>query len=360
MASERRLATLVHVSDLHIGDLSSNDDAELDSPLKNWFQFLRTFEGFFGHGGDALVQLQRIWMKLRKREDAYLIVTGDLTAAATDSQYTLARNFLCSTIRLSSGEEVGLQLADTFDRSIPGNHDHWSGKNPTILRPFVMLGHTSSELARTFPKLPVPLQRIDLGRGRTLVLAGIDSDADVKSRHDKFFARGLFCSQLDALGDQLKDLKTNPATEVRVLLVHHSRSYPNYTLGMSPESRKRLSDFVNEHQISVLLSGHVHIPYRDLREGCGGGIKWDVLEQRCGTSTIRDTLPESWPSWQLSPNTLLVHRLFDLDDGGRIRIEWRTSLLQRTDEGFVDPRRIPAVKSFFDAIWDRPVTVWPR
>jgi len=355
---ENRLYTFVHVSDLHIGDLNANDDAQLDSPVQSWFQFLRTFEGYFGHGREGLLQLVRLFNRLRSSEGALLAVTGDLTAAATNNQYTLARNFLCSEIKLNSGEGVGLRLQEAFDRSIPGNHDHWSGNNPSLVRPLVMLAGTSPQLKQTFPDLPIAIRRLDLGHGRTLVIAGIDTDADVNHWYERLWARGSFCSQLDGLGKTLS--QTDPLNEIRVLLLHHSPSYPKFPLGIGKQSQLKLKTFLNEHQIAVLLSGHVHVPGRHVQSVSQGNFAWNILEARCGTTTQRDTLPNDWPAWKLPPNTLLVHRLYDVDDSSGKRIEWRVSLLQRTVRGFIDSRKIPITQSYFDAIWDRPVTVWPR
>ena len=349
---ETRLATFVHASDVHFGDLDRDTgSATLDAKAEDWWRSHRVFDGFLGHSYDALVHLADFFARLRDEENARLIVTGDLTTCGAPSQFDLARDYFEGHLEIDPGNPVGLQEKTARSLTIPGNHDHWPGKR-------VIWGQPSAGLQQHFPTLPIAVERISLGRHRELVFAGIDSDADVRPTFPgpcRLFARGKFVSQLRTLE---ATLGPPVASEVRVLLLHHSRSQRSYATGMVRGSRRALDTLVARRDVCVLLSGHVHVPRGErftVSDRDGGAH--EVMEARAGTTLQRDELPLDWVAAgsskdderdRLPPNTLLVHRLVEVD----ARIEWRTHCYRRSrTRGFVDEGPLDALA---------PLVVWPR
>lgn len=348
------LATFVHVSDLHLGDMDpQSSNARCNATPPPWWPQLRLFDGYLGHSGNALRHLHDYFHDLRRQENAQLIVTGDLTCVGSPTQFALATDYLSSTTTLPSGAPIGLRDTHVMaERSIPGNHDHWPGVTATTKAPFVWWGGPTSGLSKTFPSLPI--HRLPLGGGRTLVMAGLDSDAEVQPNFPslaRFAARGHFRSELVRLGARLGPPK---ASEIRVLLMHHSPMHLKLCLGVDSATLQALHDLIERHEISVILTGHVHVPAGDVRQYTNNsGVRWDVLEARCGTTTQRDELPLGWNGKALPPNTLVVHRVRERSDKS---IEWTARVVTRTVRGFGKEKPL--------RIKGRPqgsaVRVWPR
>lgn len=248
----------------------------------------------------------------------------------------------------AQGARLGLGAKDNMARAIPGNHDHWPGTGGIFGPP--------PHLPGTFPDLPRPVVRIPLSGARHLVIFGIDSDADVRTRgFNRWWARGRFESQLIALEQQVGPPKTN---EIRVLLVHHSKGHRSLlgSLMVEKGSRRALEDWVKRAGVSLLLSGHVHLPgdYQD--QVSDRGVAWGVLEARCGTTTQLDRLPLNWvragtrSDTRLPTNTLLVHRLFDTGSS----IAWECELFERVHHGF------KSIGPLSNTPGAKPLMVWPR
>lgn len=320
----RRLATFVHVSDTHIGDLDPRTgDAALGPDVLFRWKKDRHFYGFLGHTHVALAQLADFYRRLRDAEDARLIHTGDLTRWGGAAQFALAKKFFEKRLPTPAGD-VGLDDPRALELAIPGNHDHWPGTG-------WVFGRASSALRRMFRPLPLPPKRIALPGGRCLVFAGIDTDADVWPwSPSRALARGAFLSQLRSLARLLKPREPH---EIRVLLLHHSPAHRKAGLGMQRRSRRALDAFVARHGFRVMLTGHIHVPGGRIRRMPHG----DLLEARAGATLLRDFLPREWleegggPTRPLPQNALLVHRLIEAEDGS---VEWRTALHLRTPGGF--------------------------
>lgn len=143
-----RLATFVHISDLHFGEIDpTTDDAALDAYTEPWLRQLPWFDGYLGHGGDALRHLDSFFAAARRSENAHLIVTGDLTTVGAGHEFSLARQFLTRVSRFASGALLGLGVTDAFDRTVPGNHDHWPGRRATHPLDLVMFGSPTRYLS---------------------------------------------------------------------------------------------------------------------------------------------------------------------------------------------------------------------
>jgi hypothetical protein len=310
-----RLATLLHISDLHFGDI---DPATGDATQPRHLGKFKFIDGLLGHNLDSLKRVSRFWANLRRTEQAALVVTGDLTTVGKFSQFETAASYLGGLLDLTGTIQnllpLGLMVPDWQNRGIPGNHDHWPGRFEI---PGLMFGPPAQELSDNFLNEYPKISEIPLFSGHTLKFLMIDSDADVLvDGSDRFLARGDFTTQLEKLErhSQLGD----PQSEIRVLCVHHSPAHQEFALGIDSRSRGALNDFIVKQNIAVLLTGHKHTPplVRSFR-ATHLGIARQYLEARCGSTSQRSTLSYTTstktgnrpqrPS-QL-PNALLVHRL---------------------------------------------------
>jgi hypothetical protein len=246
-----RLATFVHVSDLHFGHI---DPASFDARAPGLWAKHSSFDGLLGHSYNSLRRLEKFFAQMQGTgtEEARLIVTGDLTTVGHPDQFDMATSFLGGILRYPKGSPIGLRASDWRDRSVPGNHDHWPG-HATIW------GKPTSGLSSAFPTIPyVNDPPLPLPSGHQLRFMGIDTDADVSSiGTDRFLARGSFTSQLNILASKLGIPTSN---EIRVLCLHHSQALRSTALEINAPSRDSLHDFIVDQDIAVLLCGHVHTP----------------------------------------------------------------------------------------------------
>lgn len=321
-----RLATFVQISDLHFGfpDQGPALDAEID-----WdWRVLEVYDGFLGHHEIALAHLEEFYSALVDREQAMLIVTGDLTTVGHESQFEMADEYLRDELQ-PIRRSLGLHSSDWKSRSIPGNHDHWPG-----IRRF-MLGSSTPHLERCFPWQPDGAETsgvLDLENGWSVRWVRIDTDADVPPvSRDRFFARGDFASTLDRAEEQL-DATGKNLQEIRVLLLHHSPRVVGYRSAITDHSKARLESFMHRNRIHVCLCGHTHLPGFRIRTL---GKNSSVLEACCGSTTQLDDFEEAWggkqrPTWR--PNSLIVHRI--IEENGAL--SWKAVVCDRTESGFVE------------------------
>jgi hypothetical protein len=185
------------------------------------------------------------------------------------------------------------------------------------------------------------------GRNLRVRLARVDSDADLATHRlawRRIMARGKFASQL---ASPAIDMGARPPDEIRVLLIHHSPTYPSasQSLRMHSSCRTELERYLVEQGISVVMTGHIHIPRIKpvLARHPTSGDQRKVLEVRSGTATQRDAIPAHWRAsipqanrWRLPRNVVLVHRLLEaVDEGGLPAVDWETTLYWRDRAGFV-------------------------
>lgn len=345
------LATFVHVSDLHFGHL---DPVSLNAKAPGLWAKHSGFDGLLGHSYDSLRKLEKFFRKMRRTEKARLIVTGDLTTVGHPDQFAMATAFLGGVLRFSRGRAIGLRATDWTKRGVPGNHDHWPGHAG-------IWGGPTAGLAATFPTMPyVNDPPLSLPSGHKLRFMGIDTDADVYTKGtDRFLARGSFTSQLSSLAAML-NIPT--ANEIRVLCLHHSQEKRGVELEMNALSRDALNDFIVDHDIAVLLCGHIHTPAlvkSFTATHLSLGTSADFLEARCGTTTQTSTLPYTWRTIlgrrprrvNRRPNSLLVHRL--VLEGTDVC--WHTEYYEEKPGDFIVPAPVPPGILINDR-----VKVWPR
>lgn len=270
----------LQVSDLHFGFLDRQGLPVAPTPF-------RLFPGWLGHDPLAVRAIARLVRQLRRDDTPlYIVTTGDLTARGHPDQFEMAAGFLGATTQ-DGPSRVGLRQSDWQKRGVSGNHDHWQGDRAdgiiwgTIWAFPHMWGPPTDAFHRLFDHLPFAdsLVRTD---GLPLIrFIGIDTDGDIASwTFDRLRARGAFESDLKALDGVLPPKEPS---EVRVLLAHHCREYRGFFVEIVPESRAALDDFIVQHEIDVLLSGHTHDARVAPVQIPDGGRT--VLYARCGTSS---------------------------------------------------------------------------
>lgn len=329
------LATFVHISDLHIGEIDpTNGNATTPKGAGQIVKNLSAFDGLLGHQAQSLQELAAFCSGLKRQRIPFdVVVTGDYTRCGAGRELSLASRFLRSQIGLPPlMRRVGLQLG-TLPVGIPGNHDHWGGAS------FPLSGATSLvSTIRVTPPTPYVHPPKRLNSHRTLVMAGIDSDADVKPIGLKRLqAIGSFQSQLGPLGAMLG---ANPGNEVRVLLVHHSWNHAGRLLRMDKGSKDALARFVTHYGIRIVLTGHTHAATM-VPIGSGTGSH-DAHEFCCGSTTQLDYIPFHWKTFMggmpkerpWNHNTLIVHRVFDAPAG----IRWQSQIYRRSNHSGFQPQ----------------------
>jgi len=360
-----RLATFVQISDLHLGDL---DPRTLDATYNDNWQYFRLLDGFLGHSHESLRKLADEFDELRQREEAQIIVTGDITASGKTEQFRMGGAFLGGIYQPPPGAVrrtiLGLRVGNWKDYSIPGNHDHWPGIDSSW-RPKIR-GDSNSELALTLHQLPRVEDYSLPNQGHLIKFLSINTDSDVHpNRDDRLLARGNFRSQLVELEDLLSDPLEK---EIRVLCLHHSMSYRADTrlgqfsraLEVDDVTRRELEQFIVKHDISVLLCGHVHDPPKVEKFVAHTAKRSaEYLEAQCGTTSQRSELPIHWKDWKRRqakiqrqyPNCFLVHRLEEERDG----LYWKAGVFWEMTAKFDQHKAHEAEVLKTDSF-----RVWPR
>ncbi len=330
------IATFVHISDLHIGDIeftTGERDRTLDAEAKHWWRYCPGADGFLGHSEKAMRALADFMGRVHAEKPG-LLVTGDLTAYGSDHQFLIARTYLTGHLP----GWLGLNRPDALDFAIPGNHDHWPGRFgwPGVAW---MWGAESKAFGIMFPTPTASFTITPLKNGPRLLIAQIDSDADVGTTGFKrTLAQGSFVSELDALDYELPEPQDG---EVRVLLVHHSlhhRDGDMRLLEIVPRDRQVLEDFLVHHEFDVILTGHCHTPCLVTHVLTSQvGDERDVHEFRCGTTLQDDEFHQAQQSdtehgKEKRPvrNSLLVHRI---EQAGR-GYQWEAETWVRVGNSF--------------------------
>ena len=314
MEQGNQLLTILHISDLHIGHIDPvTGNAELSQSFARLAAQLPWFDGVLGHFGRSLKDLDKFyWDLVRKNgKNPVLIVSGDLTRVGDEQEFKNANDFLISQLDLNPprGNFVGLRYSEWRNYAIPGNHDHWPGQA-------VIFGGPHAALKQYFPPQSLPYVRnLQLANGRVLQLVGINTDADVHPRGLKrLMAVGSFQNQLAAAAPKLGPREDE---QIRALLMHHSWDKRHGPLSIDRGSRSALMQFLVDHGIQLILSGHMHwVLLKEFVPPVAQANR--LLECRCGTTTQNDQVPYEWrtlfggfPRRRWDENTLLVHRLYD-------------------------------------------------
>lgn len=325
--------TLMHISDLHIGELDpSTGDADMGPVMRFMSTNTPLFDGLLGHHATGLQHLESFWSRLlADNPGAEVVVSGDVTRWGGWGELNNAHAFLGGMLNAPFGK-TGLQFSSWRKRAIPGNHDHWPGVPHVV-------GPPDPSVKKAFLDNYPRIETLRPGSRKPIHLIAINSDSDVHpSSVYRTGAIGHFQTQLGKAHTQL--LKVGDG--IRVLLLHHSWNKKNGILSISRSSRGALYQFMEEEGISILMSGHVHTPsIEKIAIGSPGYSRPQryVWECRCGTTTQVDkmwytarTLLGNFPQKDKWPaNSLLVHRITEDSRGG---IKWHVQTFVRDRTGF--------------------------
>lgn len=339
-----KLATILHISDLHFGDIDTTTGNAVEPKLIGIHKLI---DGLLGHDIHSLRRVSQFWLRLREKEKVptYLVVTGDLTTVGKFDQYAAAETYLSGQLDLTKYVPhlgpIGLSVADWRERGIPGNHDHYPG---SFQPPNFMFGRAEKDMRKKFLNDYPRVSSVTLSSGHVLKFLLINTDADVwRVGKNRLWARGAFTSQLDKLDKRPELAKRlgpdDSDNEIRILCLHHSPAHTEWELGIDDQSREALDDFIVKHDVAVLLSGHKHtppliqtFPVKHLK------ITREYLEARCGSTTQQSTLGFSTRTFigrrperpDQMPNSLLVHRLYLEGD----KVYWTSNYYFEIPTGF--------------------------
>jgi len=156
-----RLLTILHISDLHFGEpAGASGDAALTARVKDWWGVHQIFEGYLGHSGVALRELDVAFTRLVQQESATLVVTGDVSSIGAPGEFKAATDFITGNLSISPGSTFGLNDTRAFDRTISGNHDHWPGTGGL----WPMYGRETATFLSTFRRPLWPLACTPISR----------------------------------------------------------------------------------------------------------------------------------------------------------------------------------------------------
>jgi calcineurin-like phosphoesterase family protein len=331
VADETPNLTLVQISDLHIGELDpATGNAQISSLVRKIMANSSWFDGVLGHHSRGLEHLAKFWRTLKAQEPhVRLIVSGDVTSCGGLTEFKNASEFVSAKLAMPVGA-LGLDFPRWRKAAIPGNHDHWPGSATIFGNPLLAV---KSTFLSGYPFI----ETIPRGTDAPLRIVCINTDSDVSSHgYHRFFAIGDFQSQLVA-ASRLLAKEREPG--IGVLLMHHSW-HKRGLLGISRASRAALAQFLEQENIRVVLTGHVHTPLvQSFDIPLPGNTRYRVHECRCGTTTQMDKMAydatslfgnfpmrPKWPA-----NTLLVHRISAGMTGLPV---WRVETYVRTRQGF--------------------------
>jgi hypothetical protein len=372
MPDAKPLLVVLHISDVHFSDRLAGDDADqMSSKVPPFLATFQHLDGLLGHHYKALSALHEFCCDLLDDEfsERLLILSGDVTASGAPAQFDLSDGFI-GAASSHSAYKIGLGWSTWPNWSIPGNHDQWPGNAWPVGKPSPGL---RKYFAGSFPAIgqPIPLQN-----GSSVRFIFVDTDADVGPWSiNRVLARGDFVSQLAALDQMLPPIQHN---EFRVMVIHHSiaasatqsgnnivdfpRPDPGHrrTLEITPRTLLVLEHALVDHDIKVVLCGHLHVARLTRMMASNGNERSLILEARCGSTTQVDKYPYKVlqamnRSRKLAPNTLIVHEVVE-NEGLTV---WRSQIYWRArDNRFVNHHR--HVSSLLPESLTSEITLLPR
>ena len=112
------LATFVHISDIHIGEIdAANGDARTSPAAAKVYSNFPWLDGLLGHSGRALHELDHFVASVRASEpDARLVVTGDLSRFGASGELRDAHDYLHGQIDLAPSGTKSSRYCDAARR----------------------------------------------------------------------------------------------------------------------------------------------------------------------------------------------------------------------------------------------------
>lgn len=252
------MTRIAHVSDLHVLDLAGVSPLRFANKRVTGWANLR-FKRKHVHKPEALA---RVLNAVHDAQPDHLVITGDLTNLALESEFAAVRRILAEVVRMDPAQ-ISI---------IPGNHDAYtagsarSGRFSTYFREF-----TRSDRPELAAKLDVgefPFVRFV---GADVALIGLSSAVPQLP----MFAGGrLGEAQLAALSRVLDDAEVR--RRLPVLMVHHplhsqTKLVRKLTQNLhdAPDLLKRLAPLPR----AVVLHGHLHTRLERNVRTAGGEVR---------------------------------------------------------------------------------------
>ena len=257
----RKLATLIHISDSHF---SARFIADANW-LRRWFAEIPGVQATFGHSYPVARSLairvnQFIVARRAQQIPVCVVFTGDLSRRGDRAELATGATFFRSAHFTGATDPVGLNLKPTRSRkhrnragtlfSVPGNHDIWQRRHPDRLDDF------RQHFPDTFPavaEIKTP--------GRPIVLWGLDSTQNTQLRHRLALGR-LSERQLESLRLGLKaTVAAFDSQPIQIVCLHHPLTDPpetQFSHTMRLDNREAVARALREAGVDLVLAGHVH------------------------------------------------------------------------------------------------------
>ncbi|HEV7239290.1 MAG TPA: metallophosphoesterase [Thermoanaerobaculia bacterium] len=269
-------AVILHLSDLHFSGFLQNVDN-----IGEWSQVAKT------HDFLVLQEMEGVVRPiLNKYRDRVVVgITGDLTTAAEPPAYEILTTYLLGKVWVSDKKRVGLGLEGDFGLRervlvVPGNHDAWlrlSGvlRHLTRWKNYTDRRKLFSEYFGLTPRV-VPL----LVNGISFMFYLLDSNEMLSTVRNSFNLENALGhgrvgkSQIGKILGEINEPSEkppqhfNPATAIRIVLMHHHAAIPTEHPVDLEQRLLRLTDgadvqglFENQLRPHLVLCGHQHFPY---------------------------------------------------------------------------------------------------
>lgn len=329
------LFRLVHISDLHFGgEIQPRRSTPGRVAAASLLPPPPVPNGWSTHELAACEDLVVYLKNLRRSLGAPrwgLVISGDLTITGDDSEFSLAQTFFKREIQPSiQAMGVGCgELGFAFDRSVPGNHDHWRGSRAA----------TAGVLAS---RRPIHGRYVDSHRGAdwwshveivggtrdtfALHLLGLDSFS--QNTHNLLARGSIDPASLHAIEAECRQVNQDhhAVPILRVLVLHHSLAPPHGSLAQQLNYAAHQLDSNSEHQlrqtiqrcdIRALLTGHLHHHHLPSAHD-------PIKEFRAGTAF--QWQGRSAPVGQRTGHSVLVHTL---SSGSGGVFQWQVAVVER-------------------------------
>ncbi len=237
------MTRIAHVSDLHVLDLRNVSPLRfLNKRVTGWANL--RFKRKHVHKPEALA---RVLDAVHDAAPDHLVITGDLTNLALESEFEAVRRILSEIVRLPA-ERISI---------IPGNHDAYTRGSSKSAR-FTSYFHDFAASDRPALAASIPVGKFPFVRfvGADVALIGMSSAVPQLP----MLAGGVLGKpQLEALSRILDDPEV--ARRIPVLLVHHPLHMPSTLwkqLSQGLQDSRALLEAVAAVPQVFYLHGHLH------------------------------------------------------------------------------------------------------
>lgn len=280
---------IAHLSDLHVLSLDGVSPWRFANKRLSGYANLRLKRGH-AHRAEHIVAIAR---EIAKSDADHVVVTGDLTNLALESEFEAVRNLI----------ERELHLGPRDVTIVPGNHDLYT-RGAMLKRRFLAY---FGDYVRS--DIPVPAATDTMGAFPFVRLRGPCAIIGLSSAVPRppFVAAGeIGQTQAKALVDLLRSEQVAHLTPV--LLVHHPLHNPASPLKARLEGLRdaeRLVDAIAHLERGLVLHGHLHRGQHKRHETRSGHV--DVVGAT--SASLEHELDHKMAGFNM----------YEVDDGGAIR-----------------------------------------